>query len=94
MSLHDFSLLFLRLLPGCFSEEAVSLEEIEVSLQFPALGLIKGKVLLGRRDIAFLEVDRIDVIDSNDGKQKDADILGIDLVLFQGLVGLMNEYAF
>ena len=94
MSLHDFPLLFLSLLPGCFSEETVSLEEIEVFLQFPAFRLVEGELLVRRRDVAFLEVDRIDVVDSDDGEQKDTDVLGINLVLFQSLVGLVDECAF
>lgn len=93
MRLGHFLLLFLRLLPGCLSEEAVPLEEVEVFLQFAALRLIESELLFGRGNIALLKVDRIDVVDSDDGKQKDADVLCINLVLFQGLVGLMDEGA-
>lgn len=82
MRLHHFPLLFFGLLPGCLSEEAVSLEEVEIFLQFPALRLIECELLLRRRHIALLEVDGIDVIDSDDCKQEDADVLGIYLVLF------------
>ena len=62
-------------------------------MQFAALGLIECELLLGRGDIALLEVDGIDVVDSDDGQQKDADVFCIDLVLFQGLVGLVDEGA-
>lgn len=91
VGLHHFSLLFLGLFPGRLSEEAVSLEKIEVFLQFPALRLIECELLLRRRHIALLEVDWIDVIDSDDCKQEDANVLGIYLVLFQCLVCLMDE---
>ena len=93
MRLCHFPLLLLRLLACCLSEEAVPLEEVEVFLQFAALGLIECELLLGRGDIALLEVDGIDVVDSDDGQQKYADVLRIDLVLFQGLVGLVDEGA-
>lgn len=93
VSLHDFPLLFLCLLPGRLSEQTISLEEIEVFLQFPALWLIKCKLLLRRGDVSFLEVDGIDVIDSDDCKEEDTDVLGIYLVFFQSLVGLVDQRA-
>jgi hypothetical protein len=37
-------------------------------LQLPALGLVEGELLVRGGNVSFLEVDWIDVIDSDDGK--------------------------
>lgn len=91
VGLGSLSLLLLHFLPRCFSEQSVPLEQVEVFLQLTALGFVECQVLLRRGGVSFLEVDWIDVIHSYYGQQKDANILGVDLILLEGLVCFMDE---
>lgn len=72
-------LLIVLALPLRFRGQPVSLQEIEVLLQLPALLLIECKLLVRIRLLSLLEVDWVDVEDADQGEEEYAYVFGIYL---------------
>ena len=71
-----------RMFSCVFREKTISLEQIETFLDFSSLILIKGKLFFRNCFLAFLEVDWIDMENTNHCQQKYTYILGIHLEIF------------
>lgn len=59
-------------------------------LHFSALVLIKVELLFRGRLLTFLKIDRIDMINTNQSKQKDTSVPSINAIGLQQRIGLMN----
>ncbi len=63
-------------------------------MNFSSLGLVEDKFLFLTLLFPFLEVDWVNVKDSNQGQQKDTNIFRIDLKFLKKLISLMNQSPF
>ena len=86
-----FLVLFLALFSSRLSEKPISLEEVEIFLKLAALGLIENKLLFRNGSISLLEIDWVDMVDSDDCKQEDTNIFGINLIFLQSLICFMDK---
>lgn len=60
-------------------------------LHFPSLLLLQIKLFFRRWVLAFFKIDRINMINTDQAKQKDTDVPSVDPKLFKQGVCIVNE---
>ena len=86
--------LFVDLFSYSLRKKTVPFEQVEIFLNFSSFCLIKCQLLLRTRLLSLLEVDRVDVENSDQGEQEDTNIFSVDLKILKNLICFMDKCSF
>jgi hypothetical protein len=67
---------------------------VKTLLNFSTFRLVKGQLCIRINLFTLLEVDGVNVEDSNKSQQENTDIFCVDLETFQQLIGFVDEGSF